>query len=320
MPQQPADSDDEFPDDIGQLDLSNVPGLQEIPAPASINPLDDDPHSTVVVPAPPSQSSTSSLPSEYDCDDEIDESTIAALDALEAQFAHGQSQLGASPLTAQQLISTRAAVLGLDDRKRGPSSPQTSPASKKGKTSAEDSHDTANKILEGFETEIMCPICFDVMVAAHLCNPCGHSCCGECAQGWIAQNKASPACAVCRAALSTLKPLLPNYSLDAVVQQYIRALGVSGRSEWQEKGDRLAEWTKRHDKWRRIAQANALMVKAKETAYRTRRYQGAIVSYVPPVYDYLGSYNDDEDDEDEDPTYEDDEVVEILPRRRVLRR
>lgn len=93
MPQQPADSDDEFPDDIGQLDLSNVPGLQEIPLPASISPLDDPPP-TVIVPAPPSQSSTSSLPSEYECDDEIDESTIAALDALEAQFAHGQSQLG----------------------------------------------------------------------------------------------------------------------------------------------------------------------------------------------------------------------------------
>lgn len=122
---------------------------------------------------------------------------------------------------------------------------------------------------------------------------------------------------MCRAALSTFKPLLPNYSLDAVVQQYIRALAVSGRSEWQAKGDRLAEWRKRHDKWRRIAQANALMVNAKETAYRTRRYQGPIVSYVPPVY---GSYNDDEDDEDGDPTYEDDEVVEILPRRRVLRR
>ncbi|KAG1783645.1 hypothetical protein EV702DRAFT_1054776 [Suillus placidus] len=105
MPQQPADSDDEFPDDIGQLDLSNVPGLQEIPVAASIR---DDPPHTVIVPAQTSQSSTSSLPSEYDCDDEIDESTIAALDALEAQFARGQPRLGASPLTAQPLICTRA--------------------------------------------------------------------------------------------------------------------------------------------------------------------------------------------------------------------
>jgi hypothetical protein len=59
--------------------------------------------------------------------------------------------------------------------------------------------------------------------------------------------KMSPTCAVCRTALSTTKPLLPNYALDAVVQQYVRALAVSGRSEWQEKGDRLAEWKKRHE-------------------------------------------------------------------------
>ncbi|KAG1757306.1 hypothetical protein EDB19DRAFT_25539 [Suillus lakei] len=326
MPQQPADSDDEFPDDIGQLDLSNVPGLQEIPVPVSITvQLDDPPRTTA--PPQPSQSSTSSLPSEYDYDDEIDESTIAALDALEAQFAHDQPRLGAFPSTAQPLIATRAepiphsySVPGLDDRKRGPPSPQTSPASKKGKINAKDSIDTTKNILEGFETEIICPICFDIMVVAHLCNPCGHSCCGECAQGWISQNKSSPACAVCRAVLSTTKPLLPNYALDAVVQQYIRALAVSGRSEWQEKGDRLGEWRKRHDKWRRIAQANAAMVKAKENARRRRRYQGPIVSYVQPIYD-LGTYYDDEDDdEDEDPTYEDDEIVEILPHQRVLRR
>ncbi|KAG2077027.1 hypothetical protein BDR04DRAFT_1089316 [Suillus decipiens] len=312
MPQPPGDSDDEFPDDdIGQLDLSNVPGLQEIPVTASIRPLDDPP-AAVIVPARPSPSSTSPLPSEYDCDDEIDESTIAALDALEAQFSHSRPRLGASPLTAQSLIGTRVV-----ERKRELSSPQTSPASKKGKTSTKDRLDTTNNILEGFETETMCPICFDIMVAAHLCNPCGHSCCGECAQGWISQNRRSPACAVCRAVLSTTKPLLPNYSLDAVVQQYIRTLAVSGRLEWQEKGDRLEEWSKRHDKWRRIAQANALMAKAKENAQRRSRYQGAVVSYVAPVYE---PYYHDEDDEDEDSSYEDDEIMEILPFRRALRR
>jgi hypothetical protein len=99
MPQQPADSDDEFPDDIGQLDLSNVPGLQEIPIASSIRPSDDpSPPPTVIVSTLLSQSPASSLPSEYDCDDEIDESTIAALDALEAQFVHGQPRLGGQSL------------------------------------------------------------------------------------------------------------------------------------------------------------------------------------------------------------------------------
>ena len=84
MPQ--PDSDDEFPDDIGHLDLSNVPGLQELPVAPLVRTLDD-----LAVPASlPSQSSD---PSEYDCDDEIDESVLAACDAIEAQFAQNRNQL-----------------------------------------------------------------------------------------------------------------------------------------------------------------------------------------------------------------------------------
>ncbi|KAG0703130.1 hypothetical protein DFH29DRAFT_918114 [Suillus ampliporus] len=317
MPQ--PDSDDEFPDDIGQLDFSNIPGLQELPGATSIRPLDNPPR--LAVPAPPLESSASSLPSDYDCDDEIDASTLAALDALEAQFAHDQTRLGASSSTAQSLNPTCPAVSGLDARKRGPPSPQSLPASKKGKISAEDRIETTNTILEGFETEINCPICCDIMVATHLCNPCGHSSCGECARAWVSQNKASPTCAVCRAVLATTRPLLPNYALDAIVQQYIRALAVSGRSEWQEKGDRLAEWKKRHEKWKSIAQVET--AKAKEDARRRRRYQGPVISYVQQAFEPLGAYmirDVDEDDEDEDPTYEEDEPVEIIPQRRVLRR
>jgi hypothetical protein len=57
------------------------------------------------------------------------------------------------------------------------------------------------------------------------------------------------------------------------------------------------------------------MVKAKENTRHRRSYRIPIVSYMPPVY-----YEDEGEDEDEDPTYEDDEIVEILPRRRVLGR
>jgi hypothetical protein len=85
------DSDDEFPDDIGHLDLSNVPGLQELPVTSLIRPLGDP--LRPVVPASPSQLPRSSLPSEYDCDDEIDESTLAACDAMEAQFAQDRHRL-----------------------------------------------------------------------------------------------------------------------------------------------------------------------------------------------------------------------------------
>src|SRR6267154_5871930 len=111
-------------------------------------------------------------------------------------------------------------ALQLDARKRGPPSPRTSPTSKKCKTSAENK---IHSILEGVEPEITCPMCVPLLylpakmmsqnshvagllsceysivyrqfrylflfrVAVHVCNPCGHSCCGECAQEWISQH------------------------------------------------------------------------------------------------------------------------------------
>ncbi|OAX44876.1 hypothetical protein K503DRAFT_861153 [Rhizopogon vinicolor AM-OR11-026] len=314
MPQ--SDSDDEFPDDIGHLDLSNVPGLQELPVQSLIRPLNDALRPAVA--ASPSPLSRTSLPSEYDCDDEIDESILAACEALEAQFSQDRHRLEDSPSTAQPSTPT---VTRLDTRKHGPPSPPSSPVSKKGRTSAEDRIKVENIILEGFETEINCPICFDVLVAAHLCNPCGHSCCGECVQGWVSQNKMSPTCPVCRTALSTMKPLLPNYALDAVVQQYVRALAVSGRSEWQEKGDRLAEWKKRHDKWKRLVAINVAQSEVEKAREDTRHRILRLQSAGPYMRSTFGPYLvRDDDDEDEDPTYEEDEPVEVLPRRIVLRR
>lgn len=82
------DSDDEFPDDIGHLDLSNVPGLQELPVASLVRPLDH-----ALRPAVPASPSRSSLPSEYDYDDEIDETFLAACDALEARFTQHRHQL-----------------------------------------------------------------------------------------------------------------------------------------------------------------------------------------------------------------------------------
>ncbi|PSR80762.1 hypothetical protein PHLCEN_2v6678, partial [Hermanssonia centrifuga] len=41
------------------------------------------------------------------------------------------------------------------------------------------------KVLEGFEDEMTCPICFDIFAHAYLGNPCGHSFCGGCGHNWI---------------------------------------------------------------------------------------------------------------------------------------
>jgi len=104
MPQ--PDSDDEFPDDIGHLDLSNVPGLQELPVVPSIRVVDDDSLRSAVPAASSLQLRRSSLPSEYDCDDEVDESILAACDALEAQYAQGRHRLeGQSIVNSRTFIS-----------------------------------------------------------------------------------------------------------------------------------------------------------------------------------------------------------------------
>jgi len=58
-----------------------------------------------------------------------------------------------------QLEPTCTAVPRLDVRKRTPPSPPSPPASKKGRISDEDGINVADSILEGFETEISCPMC-----------------------------------------------------------------------------------------------------------------------------------------------------------------
>ncbi|KAF9229576.1 hypothetical protein BS17DRAFT_28627 [Gyrodon lividus] len=100
-------------------------------------------------------------------------------------------------------------------------------------------------ILEGYEAEVTCPICYDIFVGAHTANPCGHTCCGECGYGWLAQNRIAPSCAICRSILSDTKPLLPNFAVDNIVRQHLQALAKSGRSDWQEKGSKFIDWNNR---------------------------------------------------------------------------
>jgi len=69
-----------------------------------------------------------------------------------------------------------------------------------------------------------------------------------------------------------------------------------------------------------IAQAEA--AKAREEPRRLRPHQSPAIRYVHRVFGDPATYTvrDDEDDEYEDPTYEEDEPVEVIPRRIPLRR
>ncbi|KAF9243874.1 hypothetical protein BU15DRAFT_25575, partial [Melanogaster broomeanus] len=82
-------------------------------------------------------------------------------------------------------------------------------------------------------------------VGAHMANPCGHTCCGECGYGWLARNRYTPTCAVCRSSLSDTKPLLPNFTVDNLVRQHLQTLARSGWPDWQDKGYRYIDWNKR---------------------------------------------------------------------------
>ncbi|KIM67059.1 hypothetical protein SCLCIDRAFT_219698 [Scleroderma citrinum Foug A] len=164
----------------------------------------------------------------------------------------------------------------------------------KGKGKAKfESERTLQDILEGYENEITCPICCDVLAAAFMTNPCGHTTCGDCGYGWISRNIYSPTCSVCRSELIKIKPLLPNYAVDNLVKHHVHALSISGRPEWQERGFRFIEWNKRLDAWKKQYTKILAEENARELA-RKRRYQSRYFEDDPPwlpVEDFLPSPN-----------------------------
>ncbi|EPQ60973.1 hypothetical protein GLOTRDRAFT_30008, partial [Gloeophyllum trabeum ATCC 11539] len=89
--------------------------------------------------------------------------------------------------------------------------------------------------------------CCDLFAAAHVGNPCGHCFCGECGWAWISKNRRHPTCAVCRAALSGDMPMIPNFTLDSMVEKHINALVVSGDTDWLAGGSKYRDWHERKE-------------------------------------------------------------------------
>ncbi|KIJ68665.1 hypothetical protein HYDPIDRAFT_24920 [Hydnomerulius pinastri MD-312] len=297
------DSEDDFPNDFDGFDFSAVPGLQQQPLAIRIpTPEEPSPGGQNLVPPMIRTPSPASL-SILDFSDDVDLSFLAAVDELEARALRGTPAAGPSrppqPLRSPasggsecghttNLTSNPAQVAQIigfaadndQSLKRPIQSPDVAPSKKKGKMKAEP-HEDLQTILEGYETEISCPICTDIFVGAHIANPCGHTCCGECGYGWLARNRYAPTCAVCRTSLSETKPLLPNFTVDNVVRHHIQALAMGGRPDWQEKGYRFIDWNKRLESWKKEAANIAVEEKAKEAA-RQRRHQ--------PRYYQVGEY------------------------------
>ncbi|KAH7914510.1 hypothetical protein BJ138DRAFT_1177308, partial [Hygrophoropsis aurantiaca] len=223
------ESDDEFGCDFDGIDFSAIPGLNGLVAQPTNPPV-------IVSDRPPNRDrrSSSRSSSSYGLDDELDSDLLAAADALEARA-----------LTTTSKLDCQSSDLPHDTHKRPCTTPLTSPsAAKKGKR-REDGDNCVQVILENFENELTCPICCDIFVAAHISNPCGHTCCGQCAYEWVSQTKYSPTCTVCRTKLVKSLPLIPNFSVDNLVQQYLRAWAKSGQSDWQANGVKMNDWNER---------------------------------------------------------------------------
>ncbi|KAJ7781797.1 hypothetical protein DFH07DRAFT_791674 [Mycena maculata] len=203
------------------------------------------------------QSNRPPSPDYFADDSSLDEAFLAQLDMLNGSPSANphssvpqtiplsagaqQSTAGLFPSTASPSpLHTGTKRPRTPSRKRS-ASPETGPRRKRRK-----SVDPSQLVLEGFEEELACPICYDILVATHLLNPCGHSFCGECAWQWIQKNKKA-GCPVCRAPL-TKTPMVPNICMDKMVEVHLRMLCLND-AQWRPGGDKLVEFQGRQRKW-----------------------------------------------------------------------
>lgn len=163
-----------------------------------------------------------------------------------------------------------------------------------GKESSED--EEVRQMLDRIEDELTCPICTDLFAAAHLANPCGHSCCGSCLQSWISKNKRKPSCPVCRSILDLYAPMIPNFSVDSAVARHVDELALQGIEEWEAGGLNRLAWDKRKEAWKldSIKAASRTKIKRLNTSY-------AVDEWLVPD-DYL-TYEDELEEAYEDELY-----------------
>ncbi|KAG5733067.1 hypothetical protein E4T56_gene3567 [Termitomyces sp. T112] len=279
-------SDDEFdnlPDDLCQVEGVDWDQILPVLPLFSTDPSQDSFQRAAIA----ARSSFSTDSSQYSCDDDdLDPTFFAELDNLEkdiVQSQQGSSRIalngracslehsliaqgndGTSPSelrnsdsvhstslsgNIRQPIASSSSSSRPKSRKRARESSPLNAPDKKGKGKAENKD--VWQVLSGIEDELTCPICSDIFVAAHVCNPCGHSICGEC--GWQWKRKGKTNCAICRTELARDMPLIPNFAMDNTIEKHIAALGHSGISEWKISGSKHIEWLGRKEQWKKGA-------------------------------------------------------------------
>ncbi|KAH6917561.1 hypothetical protein BKA70DRAFT_1487521 [Coprinopsis sp. MPI-PUGE-AT-0042] len=259
--------------------------------------------------------SPSSESDNYFGDDEVlDSSFLAAVDAIE-HAATQPAHTGPSRDESQRRASTSSLPPKNDQhQQRGAFSSNlkrersASPfvTSKKGKAKAieEELYSASDtKLIRKLEEEFQCPVCFDILAASHIANPCGHSFCGSCGWEWIIdQNHSS--CPVCRTTIARSNKMVPNVSLDSTIDKYVELLGLAGITEWRKgSGKSYIEWVARKEAWKSEVAKRAKGKTSAPTRTRAPRQPQAIF-YV----------------DEEDGPYEDDmdfaqRIINLIPRR-----
>ncbi|WVQ81527.1 hypothetical protein IAT38_003651 [Cryptococcus sp. DSM 104549] len=100
-------------------------------------------------------------------------------------------------------------------------------------------------VVEEWYQELDCAICSHIMGAtqAYAVVPCSHSFCGPCAWRWVKLNS-RPTCPTCRVELSTATPMVPNITLEQVIEHKLQRLIDSDEKEAMilERKEQLKKW------------------------------------------------------------------------------
>lgn len=162
----------------------------------------------------------------------------------------------------------------------------------------------SRQVLAEFEDELSCAICCDLLAAAHIANPCGHTICGECGFDWISRNKRAPTCAICRTKLIRAAPLIPNIAMDNTIAKHVGALAASGCVDWQPTGAKHKEWAQRREKWKQDVARRAQEPREPVPPRPPVRASVSFTQEMVDLMEYLdaldGDYEDSGDEEGDD--------------------
>ena len=57
--------------------------------------------------------------------------------------------------------------------------------------------------------------------------------------------KKNKGCPCCRQVLDSSVPMIPNIAIDNTVEKHVKALAISGATDWESEGRRYMEWSSR---------------------------------------------------------------------------